>query len=1185
MEERRRNGTCFYCNEKYSPGHRCRKGQLYITVIPDEEAGEEDEEVLDFSELHEDLGEQEVTISAHALTGNYMKHNSKGKYQTMKVQGLIKKQSVTVLIDSGSTHNFIDSDVIKRLKVKTQLTDALEVQVANGHRVQVNSCCKQLQWVMAGTMFTADFLSMPLGSYGIVLGVQWLSTLGDISWNFKQLTMSFEWQGQRLQLQGMLAQPVTWLKDKDAAVIIHNRDQAMFIQVERAKPNGLQLWSIELSKQDTSEVYSSHLNTLLYEFIDVFAEPKSLPPERSFDHSITLKEGSQPVNQRPYRYGPLQKDIIEKLVKEMMGNHIIRASTSSYASPVVLVKKKDDSWRFCIDYRRLNSITVKNKFPIPIIEDLLDELQGAKLFLKLDLRSGYHQIRMRKEDIHKTAFKTHEGLYEFIVMPFGLTNAPATFQGLMNNVFRPLLRRQHTLFAKRSKCTVGSQQVEYLGHLINKEGVSADPRKIQAMVDWPTPNSVKSLRGFLGLTGYYRRFIQNYGKVSKPLTNLLKKDGFQWTEATEKAFNNLKHMMTQAPVLALPNYQQPFVVEIDASGNGIGAVLLQQGHPLAFLSKAFGPKHLALSTYEKELIAVVYAVLKWRQYLLGRHFIIQTDHQSLKYMLEQKECNPILQKWLPKLMGMDYEIHYKKGKENIVADALSRVEHSKEVQETEAAVCVAISTVNSDILQRVIDSWETDEFLRELVPKLQAGSIKDSKFTWQEGLLKKRGKLVVGKNPELRKDLLDLFHASSVGGHSGVQATLKRLQNVFYWKGMQRAVRNLVRECDICQRYKAETNAYPGLLTPLPIPKRLWSSISMDFIEGLPESDKKNVVLVVVDRLSKFSHFVGLRHPYTALTVAQAFMDQVYKFQGLPEDIVSDRDPVFMSRFWTELFKIQGVQLNHSSAYHPQSDGQTEVVNRTVEAYLRCFAGDCPKHWSKWLSLAQYWYNTNYHTTIQMSPYQAVFGQEPPSHIPYTKGDSENDAVDRSLSAKEGVIQLLKENIKKAQNRMKMQADRHRTERAYEVGNWVYLKLQSYKQHSINSSKFHKLAAKYYGPFLILKKIGPVAYALQLPPSAKIHNVFHVSLLKTHHGRHEVQAQLPQFSEDGLVSPEPVKVLDKRMVKKNNKAVVQLLVEWSHTAPEDATWMDYQKLKKQFPQFHPWGQGSFEGERTDMNIR
>ncbi|KAJ7959586.1 Ty3/gypsy retrotransposon protein [Quillaja saponaria] len=483
------------------------------------------------------------------------------------------------------------------------------------------------------------------------------------------------------------------------------------------------------------------------------------------------------------------------------------------------------------------------------------------------------------------------------------------------------------------------------------------------------------------------------------------------------------------------------------------------------------------------------------------------------------------------------------------------------------------------------ECWETDEVLRELVPKLQAGSIKDSKFTWQEGLLKKKGKLVVGKNPELRKDLLDLFHASSVGGHSGVQATLKRLQNVFYWKGMQRAVRNLVRECDICQKYKTETNAYPGLLTPLPIPKRLWSSISMDFIEGLPESDKKNVVLVVVDRLSKFSHFVGLRHPYTALTVAQAFTDQVYKFQGLPENIVSDRDPVFMSKFWTELFKIQGVQLNHSSAYHPQSDGQTEVVNRTVEAYLRCFARDCPKHWSKWLSLAQYWYNTNYRTTIQMSPYHAVFGQEPPSHIPYTKSDSENDAVDRSLSAKEGVIQLLKENIKKAQNRMKMQADRHRTERAYEVGNWVYLKLQSYKQHSINSSKFHKLAAKYYGPFLILKKIGLVAYALQLPPSAKIHNVFHVSLLKTHHGRHEVQAQLPQFSEDGLVSPEPVKVLDKRMVKKNNKAVVQLLVEWSHTAPEDATWMDYQKLKKQFPQFHPWGQGSFEGERTDMNIR
>jgi hypothetical protein len=301
----------------------------------------------------------------------------------------------------------------------------------------------------------------------------------------------------------------------------------------------------------------------------------------------------------------------------------------------------------CIDYRSLNKVTVKDKFPIPVMDELLDELWGAKWFSKLDLRFGYHQIRVKENDIPKTAFRTHEGHYEFLVMPFGLTNAPSTFQSLMNDVFRPHLikfilvffddilvfssdfathllhlettlaiLRKHQLFVKKSKCRFGCKEMEYLGHVVSEFGVKANPGKIQAMSEWPFPNMIKSLRGFLGLTGYYRKFIRGYGSIAAPLINILRKNSFNWTAEAELAFQKLKEAVTTAPVLALPNFSQASVIEYDASGARIGAVLMQEQRPIAFLNKALKGGALHMSTYEKELFPLVTAVQKWRPYLL-----------------------------------------------------------------------------------------------------------------------------------------------------------------------------------------------------------------------------------------------------------------------------------------------------------------------------------------------------------------------------------------------------------------------------------------------------------------------------------------------------------------------------------------------------------------------------------------
>ncbi|GJW38191.1 ty3-gypsy retrotransposon protein [Tanacetum coccineum] len=384
---------------------------------------------------------------------------------------------------------------------------------------------------------------------------------------------------------------------------------------------------------------------------------------------------------------------------------------------------------------------------------------------------------------------------------------------------------------------------------------------------------------------------------------------------------------------------------------------------------------------------------------------------------------------------------------------------------------------------------------------------------------------------------------------------------------MQSMVQTYVRDCSVCQQCKYDTSSSPGLLQPIAIPSRFWSVISMDFITGLPKSQGYTVIYVVVDKLSKFAHFMALKHPYTATSVANALLSNVTSIYGIPEKIISDRDPIFLSNFWQALFSAHKTKLAYSTAYHPQTDGQTEVLNRCLETYLRCFTLDAPTSWFQWLPLAQYWYNTSFHSSLGMSPYQALFNQTPPMYIHYQAKDSSNHSVDSALQQRESTVQLLKDNLLKAQNRMKVQADKHRSERVFQVGDWVFLKLQPYRQQSLHARAFHKLAAKYYGPYKIVARVGEVAYKLALPVSSKIHDVFHVSLLKKSHGNHSVSSTLPEVSDTGHSIPLPHRILDKRMVKKNNVAVAEVLVNWSNTEETDNTWEEVQKLQKQFPAF------------------
>nr|GEU31245.1 hypothetical protein [Tanacetum cinerariifolium] len=577
----------------------------------------------------------------------------------------------------------------------------------------------------------------------------------------------------------------------------------------------------------------------------------------------------------------------------------------------------------------IRSVSTEDKFPIPVIEELIDELNGSVVFSKLDLRFGYHQIRMNEDDICMTAFRTHEGHYEFLVMPFGLTNSPLTFQSLMNTVFKAFLRKfalvffddiliysknleehcdhlaevlqvmkDNTLYAKRTKCYFVVPQVEYMGHIISAQG-------------WPIPLTLKQLRGFLGLTDYYKRFIKDYASISQPLVALTKKDAFKWNPSAELAYHTLKEAMVKASVLALPNFEQEFVVETD----------------------------------------------------------------------------------------------------------------------------IYVFSVSSGVWDKVKDSWKNDLDTQNLIKSMEHHNYKGNKYSWTDGILKRKEKVVVGNDLELRKELVQHFHNEAIGGHSGAHVTMKNLGSLFYWKGLKKMVKQMIRDCNI----------------------------SMDFIEKLPTSHGKSMILVVVDRLSKYAHFIPLTHPFTASQVTQVFLNQVYKLHGLPESIVSDKDKVFISNFWKALFAELKFKLKLSTACYPQTDGQTEVVNRSLGCYLRS----------------------------KTTPYEAVYCQTPPIHVPYIPGDSRVEEVDRTLQAREEAIKVLKFHLK--------------------------------RQVSIRQGQQYKLSPKYYGPFKVTERIGEVAYRFELPSSSQIHLVFYISQLKKCHGKDHSVGVLPQLREDGLLENRPIR--------------------------------------------------------------
>ncbi|XP_048448087.1 uncharacterized protein LOC103926898 [Pyrus x bretschneideri] len=497
----------------------------------------------------------------------------------------------------------------------------------------------------------------------------------------------------------------------------------------------------------------------------------------------------------PYRMAPAELRELKVQLQELVDKGFIQPSTSPWGAPVLFVRKKDGTLRLCIDYRQLNRVTIKNRYPLPRIDDLFDQLRGACVFSKIDLRSGYYQLKINRNDVPKTAFRTRYGHYEFLVMPFGLTNAPAAFMDLMNRVFQPYLDRfvivfiddilvyskskaehvrhltlvlkrlrEHQLYAKFSKCQFWLNQVAFLGHVISAQGVLVDPQKVAAVENWEQPRTVTEVRSFLGLAGYYRRFVKDFSVIALPLTRLTRKDvKFEWDDRCEQSFQQLKRCLTQAPVLALPDDNGDFEVYSDASLNGLGCVLMQHGRVIAYASRQLKPHELNYPTHDLELAAIVFALKLWRHYLYGEKCRIFTDHKSLQYLFTQKELNLRQRRWMELLSDYDCTIDYHPGRANVVADALSRKSQGRinalyasriplltdlratgvrlEAEDRDVAL-LANFQVRPILVDRVLAAQVDDEQTQEFIQAREQGRRRDLRVRESDGMLMQESSLI-----------------------------------------------------------------------------------------------------------------------------------------------------------------------------------------------------------------------------------------------------------------------------------------------------------------------------------------------------------------------------------------------------------------------------------------------------------
>ena len=1031
-----------------------------------------------------------------------------------------------------------------------------------------------------------------------------------------------------------------------------------------------------------------------YEYVFSPELAHELPPHGPEDHAIEL-EGGQPPWGPIYNLSVEELRVLREYIADNLEKGFIQPSTSPAGAPVLFIKKKDGRLRLCVDYRGLNKVTIRNRYPLPLIGEALDRLVGAKIYTKLDLRDAYYRIRIREGDEWKTAFRTRYGHFEYRVMPFGLANAPATFQAHVNNVLREYLDvfcivylddilifsddeesherhvRQvleklgrHRLYAKLEKCTFHTRVVDFVGFVISPDGVSMEAERVSTIADWPPPTTHRDVQVFLGFANFYRRFIWKYSQTARPLTDLLKgtpdaegkskRRPFEFDARAQAAFNELKTAFTTAPILRHFDPDLPIRLETDSSGFALAGILSQpklkadgvtagitpdtgttgrrqpahaagplrveadpafpaysdalvaesedasenagpspqiRWHPVAYWSRKMVDAERNYATGEQELLAIVMACKQWRHYLEGAKYPVRvlTDHNNLRHFLSTQPLSGRKARWWELLSGYHLSIDYRPGPQNPADGPSRRPDYEREsrlalavIAATPALPTATRAAADGDsayeltpprsLRRLILDLQAVDPLAQETLAACRAKGANESGDTRRGDPSAKPAWRVLGDylsfgragmervyvppGEGARGEILLRHHDDPLAGHFGHKRTLELIQRKYYWPRMQSEVKSYVKACRLCQQIKAPRRKPHGELQPLPPPKRPWSDITMDFITDLPPSLYRgkayDALLVVMDRYTKMARYVPTRKTLKAHELAEVLADDVFlRDGGVPETIVSDRGTVFTARFWSSLCYHLKIRHNKSTAFHPQTDGQTERQNQTVEQYLRSYVNYEQDDWARWLRLAEFSYNNSCHATTGVSPFFAWTGTNGRLDV---EEDDLPDTVPNVPAAKdraEGLKMMRRDLEVRYRSAVVTQAkyyNRKRSPITLSVGDKVLLSAKNIR--TLRPCK--KLDLKYYGPYEITEAIGKQAYRLQLDEKVgRIHPVFHVSLLQPFYG--DVSEPPPVLETDQAYDSDIADILDSRF---DETGELFYLVKWAGLPDdEDDTWV------------------------------
>ena len=1157
--------------------------------------------------------------------------------QTIELSGRIHRRPIRVLLDSGSTGNYISDKIAQDFNLIINAEEGSEqLTLADGSKVQARG---YVSFRLRCGQFISQVIArvFPNMHQQLILGIPWLKQENPrIDWRQGQVSIIKNGQiiylpchRQRNEDLEELDCLRTMCTAKAFQHELKNQSPAFLGILRAVKSEDKDGQSGEGTSTEVTKLQREDLPDNVWrvcqEFEAIFPKdlPKGVPPRRmGHEFKIDLEPDTAPIHRPIYKLSPLELQEAKTQIDSMLEHGFIRPSQSPWGSPVLFVPKKDGGLRFCVDYRWLNKRTIRNRYPLPLPEEMMDRLRGSQVFSKIDLRSGYWQMPVRDEDVPKTAFRTRWGSYEFLVMPFGVTNAPSQFMHLVQDVLREYLDdfvivfiddilifsrtteehckhlrlvfkrlAEQQVYAKASKCLIHVKELEFLGQWITTRGVAPVKGKLNAVRAWETPINVKDIRSFLGFANYYRRFVPGYASIASPLTMLTKKDvQWHWGPLQRKAFEDLKSALCAAPLLIYPDPSLPYTVVSDASGDAAGGVLMQdQGEglrPVAFMSRAFKPTEQRYSAYERELAAVAYCFIQWRHYLEGcpGGVTVVTDHKPLTLLMDQQVLSRSQTRWirLGLFQSIQPKIKYLPGKANVVADALSRSkpprdqeqefkqskrEVMKNVEEETTPVqdqsreffnLIQASTISlsKPQVQQFLQAQATDHDIIKLLEQSEKELKRQHLQKSPQGILYRMqdGHEQVLVPQSLRQEIMKEHHDVPLIGHVGVHRTVDHIKRAFWWKGLWGDVGQYVRSCPVCQLMKSDHRKKAGLLQPIPLPERKWQQITTDLVTDLPESEGMTAIAVFVDRLTKMVHFVPCRKDISAQQYARLFIDQVFKLHGLPEVIISDRDPRFLSKFWDELFTHLGTDLRFSTAFHPQTDGQSEVTNRVMENFLRPYVERTPHTWVQQLPLAEFAANNAISVSTGFSPFYLNAGIHPTMPTSLMTGGlpkTTNEAVQVTLERMKTALAEAQTNLALAQKRMATAVNRSRRSVEFQVGDEVVLLTKNIKNYCPHLPA--KIKARWVGPFTITQQISPVAYRVELPPGWRLHPVFHVDKLKKYirseEFLREVHPPPPVVIEDHLEYE--VEDLIRHRGKGTRR---QYLVLWKGYPFTEATW-------------------------------